>query len=58
MRPKKTWVLTQTEVDAALRKSYVNEASPELPRYYVRVMVDGQAYYVAAFKEADWEKIQ
>ena len=45
--PKKKWVLTNEEV--------INEKK-DMPKYWVRIVVDGKAFYVPSFSEEDWER--
>ena len=60
-RPKKTRVISVEDVlakvkEAALRVP-INDKTDLLPMSYVRTVVDGEAYFALAFREADWEKL-
>ena len=58
MRPKKQWEISQLEYEQVTHKAKQKERWTELPRCWVRIVVDGNGFYVPAFKEEDWEALK
>lgn len=55
MPKKKRWVIPNAEVEKVQFKRATDPLKEQLAQHWVRIMVDGEAFFVPAFKEADYE---